>query len=225
MSAPAIGYENTRLSKSPSSSEVYQNFVDREGNKFDILRFSAAFSYDTRNRAILPTRGVLHRVSSEMAVPSFGDSIEFFKVGYRTQWYYPVLRDFIFTVKGELGYGDGLFETNKLPFFENFYAGGPRSVRGYEENTWVPRNASIRWGQPRTEDEPLAASKCPDRVVRRGPGRSVGNIKLIGGAEMIFPLPFPPGFQTGSFAAFLTRATSMPVMNPSISARSGIPPA
>ncbi len=197
----ALGYENTRLSRSPSSSEVYQNFVDREGNKFDILRLSAAFSYDTRNRAILPTRGVQHRLSSEMAVPSFGSSIEFFKIGYRTQWYYPVLRDFIFTIKGELGYGDGLFETDELPFFENFYAGGPRSVRGYEENTLGPEECLYPLDQPREEDEPLAASNCPDRVVRRG--RPVGgNIKVIGGAEMIFPLPFLQDFKQVRFAAF-----------------------
>ena len=79
----AFGYENTRLSEDRFFAEQVRDFIEREGNKFDILRLSAAFSYDTRNRAILPTRGVQHRISSEMALPSFGNSLEFFKVGYR----------------------------------------------------------------------------------------------------------------------------------------------
>ena len=172
----ALGYENTKLSEDGAFATQVQDFITREGSEFDILRISAAFSYDTRNRAILPTRGVQHRISSETAIPSFGDSLEFFKVGYRTQWYYPVFRNFILTVKGEVGYGDGLFGTDELPFFENFYAGGPRSVRGYEENTLGPRDSRNR---------PLG-----------------GNIKVLGGAEMIFPLPFLEDFKQVRFAAF-----------------------
>lgn len=172
----ALGYENTRLSSSDFSARQVRDFIAQSGRKFDILRLSTAFSYDTRNRAILPTRGVQHRISSEFAVPSFGNSIEFFKLGYRAQWYHPVLRDFIFTVKGDVGYGDGLFGTDSLPFFENFYAGGPRSVRGYEENTLGPRDSNNR---------PLG-----------------GNIRVTGGAEMIFPLPFLKEFKQVRFAAF-----------------------
>ena len=178
----AFGYENTRLSEDRFFAEQVRDFIDREGNKFDILRLSAAFSYDTRNRAILPTRGVQHRISSEMALPSFGNSLEFFKVGYRAQWYHPVLREFIFTVKGDFGYGSGLFGTDELPFFENFYAGGPRTVRGYEENTLGPKDTPVQGG---TRRRPLG-----------------GNIKVVGGAEMIFPLPFLKEFKQVRFAAF-----------------------
>ena len=178
----AFGYENTKLSEDGFFAQQVSDFINEEGSKFDILRLSAAFSYDTRNRAILPTRGVQHRLSSEMSIPSFGNSLEFFKVGYRTQWYHPVLREFIFTVKGDFGYGDGLFGTGELPFFENFYAGGPRSVRGYEENSLGPK------------DTPVSGSS-----IRRPLG---GNIKVVGGAEMIFPLPFLKDFKQVRFAAF-----------------------
>ncbi len=178
----AFNYENTRLSEDRFFAREVKEFIDKEGNEFNILRLSAAFSYDTRNRAILPTRGVQHRVSTEVAVPSFGDSVEFFKVGYRTQWYHPVLRRFIFTVKGEFGYGNGLFGTDELPFFENFYAGGPRSVRGYEENSLGPKDTP-RGGS--TRRRPLG-----------------GNIKVIGGTEMIFPIPFLKDFKQVRFAAF-----------------------
>ncbi len=172
----AIGYENTRLSEDGFFAREVQAFIDREGNEFDILRLSAAFAYDTRNRAILPTRGVQHRISAEVSIPFFGQSIEFYKIGYRTQWFYPLFRDFIFAVKGEVGYGEGFLGTDELPFFENFYAGGPRSVRGYEENTLGPRDSRNR---------PLG-----------------GNIKILGGAEVIFPVPFLKEFKQVRFSGF-----------------------
>ena len=171
----SVGYEDTTLSGGGYASEV-QEFINREGRKFDILRLITAFSYDTRNRAILADRGVQHRVSAEFAVPSFGNSIEFFKLGYRTQWLRPILKDFVLSLRADIGYGEGVFGGDGLPFFENFYAGGPRSVRGYEENTLGPRDSFGR---------PLG-----------------GNIKTVGSAEMIFPIPFLKEFKQVRFAAF-----------------------
>ncbi len=172
----SLGYENTRLSEDGRFAREVRDFIDREGSEFDIFRLTAAYTYDTRNRAILPDRGIQHRLSAEFALPAVGDSLEFFKIGYRTQWFYPLFSDFIFSLKGDFGYGDGLFGADRLPFFEHFYAGGPRSVRGYEENTLGPRDSFRR---------PLG-----------------GNIRVIGGAELIFPVPFLREFKQVRFAAF-----------------------
>jgi outer membrane protein insertion porin family len=172
----ALNYENTRLSEDGFFAQQVQEFIDKNGNEFDILRFSAAFSWDTRNKTIMPDRGVLHRVSAELAVPSFGDSLEFYKVAYRGQYFRPLFADFIFSMKADLGYGDGYGGLNDLPFFENYYAGGPRSVRGYEENTLGPRDSFNR---------PLG-----------------GNIKVVGGAEIIIPVPFLKDFDQVRLAGF-----------------------
>jgi len=82
----SLGYENTRLSEDGFFANQVRDFINREGNEFDLVRLSAGFSFDTRNRAIMPTRGMLHQIVGEVTVPSFGDSLEFFKVNYRTQW-------------------------------------------------------------------------------------------------------------------------------------------
>jgi outer membrane protein insertion porin family len=172
----ALNYENTRLSEDGFFARQVQEFVDENGNEFDILRFSAAFAYDTRNKTILPERGMFHQISTELALPSVGDSLQFYKVSYRTQYFRPLFGNFILAMKGEFGYGDGYGDLDDLPFFENYYAGGPRSVRGYEENTLGPLDSFGR---------PLG-----------------GNIKVVGGAEIIVPVPFLKDFDQVRMAGF-----------------------
>jgi outer membrane protein insertion porin family len=77
----------------------------------------------------------------------------------------PLARRVTLALKGDLGYGDGYGSTDSLPFFENFYAGGPRSVRGFKANTLGPRETSI-------DDDPVG-----------------GNLELTGGIEVYAPPP------------------------------------
>ncbi len=44
----------------------------------------------------------------------------------------------------ELGYGDGYGSTDGLPFYENYYAGGFNSVRGFKDSTLGPRSTPSR---------------------------------------------------------------------------------
>ena len=176
----AFSYENTRLS-SPSGvtfAPELQAFIDKNGSRYDIYRFSVGFSYDTRNKTVLPDRGMVHSLGGEVAAPLLGHSLEFYKLYYSTQFYMPVYHDFIFSLKGDFGYGNAFSSGDELPFFENFYAGGPGSVRGFQENTLGPRDSY---------DRPLG-----------------GNIKVTGSAELILPVPFLEQFKDSvRIAAFM----------------------
>ncbi len=172
-----FSFENTKISPDSLTATEVTDFINENGDEFNILRWNSSFTYDSRNKGILPDKGILHRVSAEVAVPSFGDSLEFYKLSYRTQWFTELVEDFIFSFRGDVGYGDGYGSTDRLPFFENFYAGGPRSVRGYEENTLGPKDSLNR---------PLG-----------------GNFRLFGGAEVILPVPFLTDVKNLRFSGFL----------------------
>lgn len=160
----SLDYENTDIDTGSVVSTEVQEFININGNQFDVLRLSSSFTYDTRNSAYFADAGVLHRLSAEVGLPGLPDSLEFYKVAYRTQWFTELIEDYVFTFKGDIGYGDKYGDTEIYPFFENFYAGGPKSVRGYEENTLGPKDSLGR---------PLG-----------------GNLRVFAGAEVILPVPF-----------------------------------
>lgn len=172
----SFGYENTQIDLRFNSGQQVIDFVNTNGDNFNIIRWNNSLAFDTRNKAILPDQGALHRLSAELALPSFGDSLEFYKLSYKTQWYTALYREFVLALKGDVSYGDSYGDTDGLPFFENFYAGGPRSVRGYEENTLGPVDSVGR---------PLG-----------------GNLRLVGGAEVILPVPFFKDLKSVRVATF-----------------------
>ncbi len=170
-----LNYENTELETNSNSSSEVTDFIAREGDRFDIFRLSSSFAYDTRNRAVLPDQGVLHQIRAEVSAP-LGD-LRYYKLSYDTRWFYPLAQDYTLLLKGSLGYGDGYSGTEELPFFENFFGGGPRSVRGFEENTLGPKDTT---------------------------GRAIGgNLRLVGNAELILPVPFIPKSEAVRLTGFV----------------------
>ena len=182
-------------------------FLDENGNEFLNYTITSSWTQSTLNRGRLATRGHSQSVSLEVAVP--GSDLEFYKLNYRGEIYFPVplLDTWTLRVRTELGYGDGYGDTTELPFYENFFAGGFGSVRGYESNTLGPRSTpadeyllgqavtAIDEDGNRTElsDQLGYVSENGQLVVRDFDDDADpfgGNILIEGGAELLFPLPF-----------------------------------
>ncbi len=161
----SFGYTNTEISTSAGTSSQINNFINNNGSQYDILKFNVNFAYDTRNKAILPDKGAFQRINAVIAIPSFGNSLEYYKINYEAKWFKDLYNeDFVLVLGGKFGYGDSYGDTSGLPFFENFYAGGPRSLRGYEENTLGPRDSTNR--------------------------ALGGDTRILYNAEIILPVPF-----------------------------------
>ncbi len=156
------------------ATEILDEIVEN-GDIYRNPLFTLSYSRDTRNRTVFPTRGAFNTVSSEVTFP--GSTAQFYKLSYRHLSYYPVTDDLTFSLRANLGYGDGYGSTDKLPFFENYFAGGLSTVRGYRANTLGPRYAST--------DEP-----------------SGGSTRLTTGAELVFPMPLLEEAQAFRLVAF-----------------------
>jgi outer membrane protein insertion porin family len=153
-----MNLESVELTTFANSPLQYLNFVNQFGNQYSYAAATAGVARDTRDSLIRVTSGTYLRASTELA----GGDLQYYRLGYQHQWYYPLTRDLTFSLGGELGYAAG-YGNQPLPFFKNFFVGGPNSVRGYRSFSLGPRD-----------------------VLGNATG---GNRKLTGSAELLFPMP------------------------------------
>jgi outer membrane protein insertion porin family len=165
--------QNKLDTTSGSSDEVFDFVIDNsdeydestprseiDGDEYNTLFGAIRLSKDTRNRRIFADTGHLNSINLELHT---GD-LDYYKVRYRHQTAYPLTDTFTFTFKGRIGYGDGYGDTEDLPIYEKFTAGGVRSVRGYEFNSLGPLDSN---------NDPLG-----------------GNLQVITTTEILFPIEY-----------------------------------
>ncbi|MFD1259108.1 outer membrane protein assembly factor BamA [Entomomonas asaccharolytica] len=159
-----------------SAAEVY-HFTDKYGTNYLNYKLNLGWGKSTLNRGLLPTRGASQTASVQIAIP--GSDLTFYKIDYSAQYFKPITDNYILRFHTDLGYGDGYGSTNMLPFYENYYAGGYNSVRGFKDGSLGPRSTpSYRYYNPyyddwNDDDDPFG-----------------GNILITGGVELIVPTPF-----------------------------------
>jgi len=122
----------------PTAFNQELGFLDREGDKFNNFTFNITWLESTLNRGIFPTAGGAQSLSLEITVP--GSDLNYWRLRYYKEQYFPLFGEWVIRGRMDLGYGDGYGDTDQLPFFQNFYAGGQGSVRGFEPNRLGPRS-------------------------------------------------------------------------------------
>ena len=131
--------DRTTLEVFSDSNQLYRDFVNQFGSSYTTLRGDISFARESLDSRITPTRGTVQRASGEFGLP--GGSLNYYKLSYQHQRYFPLTRDFTLLLNGQIGIGDGLGK-DPLPFFKNFYAGGISSVRGYRTGTIGPKDSN-----------------------------------------------------------------------------------
>jgi len=164
----SLGYGLSQIKITPSAinpSEDVKRFLEENDNDtlFNSLTLNSSFTHDTRNRTVFATAGSQQTVAMNITIP--GSDLEYYKVSYITNTYIGVTHSTTLQLRSNLAYGDGYGNTSALPFFERYFAGGIRTVRGFESNSLGPR-------------DPVS-------------GYAVGgNMRVTAGADYIFPIPF-----------------------------------
>jgi outer membrane protein insertion porin family len=169
-----LDYESIGIETRDTSTQAAKDFVAAEGSPVRSVRLTLGWSSDSLDSLIFPTRGTLQRISGEASVP--GSDIEYYKLNYLIGRYWPFSEATSFRARAELGYGDSYGDTQSLPFFKNFYAGGSTTVRGYRSSTLGPKDVSI------TRDVNGNITSSVELPIG-------GNRRVLGNLEFFFPVP------------------------------------
>lgn len=176
-----LGYENLSISTGAfASPEILE--LTSNGGRFDSFKFQAGWTYATINRLVLPDRGNSLQFRMETSIP--GSDLSFYKLEALAETYIPMPFSTTFKIKGRLAYGESYGETDRLPFFENYYGGGFGSVRGFKTNELGPRASN------------------PDNLLI-SPNPIGGNMLAITNLELILPTPFLPDASQVQAVAFV----------------------
>ena len=137
------GYQNLYI-KSLGAVPQIANFVNLYGDNFNQIRLTAGWNRNSYDQLPFPNRGTNQQLTGLVALPAQSDSLSYYKTSYTARWYQPITHGFIFSLLGNVAFGNGFNKNNSLPFFENYYSGGIAQpggqVRGYESYSLGPQD-------------------------------------------------------------------------------------
>jgi outer membrane protein insertion porin family len=158
----SFNYERLTVKTVSDTSDEVFDFLDAEGDEYNIFNTKLSWSDNHLDRKVFPTKGYSQSASIEIGIP--GSDLSYHKEQYRGRIYYPLYDGgYIASVRGRLAYA-GKLGDNAYPFFKNYYSGGLSSVRGFKANSLGPRDS---------KSDPFG-----------------GNVAIDFSGELIFPVPF-----------------------------------
>jgi len=156
-------YKLEEIDISKVSSTVAQDIKDEEGNNL-LSRAGLSLNYDTRDNIFTPTEGFLLRTSAEDVGGFLGGDKDFVKYGISGNTYFNFLdKKVVLELSSSLDFADSYSDTDKVPIYERYYAGGAETIRGYKERGVSPRD--------KVTNDPIG-----------------GNVRFLSSAELTFPL-------------------------------------
>ena len=163
--------EYTEISEGIFPALEISEYLDREGDSALNFKVNGSWQNSTLNRGLFATAGLQNRLSVELSLP--GSENTYYKFNYNGQLFIPIVDEWTVRVNTTLGFGDAYGDSDTLPFYEHYYAGGFGSVRGFERNTLGPRSTPAAGDFFQRENDSFG-----------------GNLLVQGSVELLFPLPF-----------------------------------
>ncbi|EIW5939674.1 outer membrane protein assembly factor BamA [Klebsiella pneumoniae] len=169
-----------------SSRGIEPSVVTKDGDsgaKYSANDYFASlgWGYNDLDRGFFPRAGNKSSLSGKVTLP--GSDNSYYKLSFDTAQYLPLSENkrWVWMERLRAGYASGL-DGKSVPFYDNFYAGGSSSVRGFSSNTIGPKAAYYRCNGSES-----SYSACPLDASSDAVG---GNAMAVLNSEFIIPTPF-----------------------------------
>ena len=131
--------ENVDISNVPDDAS--QALKDEEGEN-TIASLFLGITRDSRDNIYNPSKGLVLSASSELAGGPLGQDKDFYKLTGTFDYYKTLIAKLLLELKVVAAVGDTFEDTDVLPIYERFYAGGTNTIRGFKERAAGPKDTS-----------------------------------------------------------------------------------
>lgn len=176
------GASRTSLQTFPgNTSDQVLEFVINNGTSYNEYQLHTGIARDTRNRTFFASSGSLSRFNVDVAIP--GSDLLYYNASLQQQQYLVLPYQFFAEFDGTVGYINRYARTIGVPPYQNYFAGGPNTVRGYRDGTLGPRDTPFGnpfGGKLRTTAQSQLVLPLPvvsdNKTTRMGLFFDVGNV-------------------------------------------------
>lgn len=132
------GVERTKIVPGTNLPGAYLAYANQFGFSSGTLPLTVGWARDTRDSSLVPNSGVFQRANAEWGIA--GDA-RYITGSYQYQQYFALNKQFTLAFNGDIGWGKGV-SGSPFPLFKNFTGGGLGSVRGFEQGSLGPKDAT-----------------------------------------------------------------------------------
>ncbi|MDP8266322.1 MAG: outer membrane protein assembly factor BamA [Candidatus Aceula meridiana] len=117
--------------------DASDDLKDEQGkNVVSTLSFN--LTHDSRDNVFSPTRGLVLSGTTDLAGGFLGGDKDFYRLQGKASYHIPVFGKTVLEFRGRVGIADAYGDTNEVPIYERFFAGGAYTIRGYNERKVGP---------------------------------------------------------------------------------------
>ncbi len=132
-----VTYRRENVEIADFDATVSADLKEEEGkNTLSLLGFN--WATDWRDSSITPTKGLYLSSGFDIAGGIIGGDKDFYRLSTRDSYNIPFKFDSTLEFRLRAGIQNAYGDSEKVPIFERFYAGGERTIRGYDERAVGP---------------------------------------------------------------------------------------
>lgn len=132
-----VNYRREVVTIEDFESTVSADLLAEEGTN-TVSLIGTSLTRDTRDSVFSPTKGLVLNGSFDVAGGIIGGDKDFYRLQGQGSYYVPLKWKSVMEFRLRAGFVQNYGDSTKVPIFERFFAGGARTIRGYEERQVGP---------------------------------------------------------------------------------------
>lgn len=132
-----VSYNFERIDISDVDSDESED-LEKEVGENDISTLGLSLTYDKRDSALSPHKGYITRNSVDLAGGVIGGDKDFMRAFTDDRVFFPLIHDSVLELRVRAGIVKEYDDSEEVPIYERFFAGGASTIRGYQERKAGP---------------------------------------------------------------------------------------